>query len=469
MATLQFEKENLTQYSRGSIREIIALAAPIFLIQFSTCLVGFFERILFSHFSISSLEASLNAVYILRLFQLPAIAVTMMGQAFVGYYNGTRQPNSIGSCVWQMIWFSLLSMLLIVPLSFYCFHLFFAGTEIETQVAPYFFLLSFSNFLFPMGTALSSFYLGRGKVKFITLTTLLVALLNAGLDFLLIYGVPSLIPPLGLKGAALATILSQGVFCTILLILFLNKSNDQTYATRYWQWRPKAFWHFISPSLPRAFGRLVLISVWAANSHVMVAKGGDYLLVLTIGGTIVLFLSFLGDGLLQALVVLVSNAFGGQDFANIKRILRSGLVFAWMIGLTLSLFLIFFPQGVLSLLSLPEFTHSTSLAWVWFHIMVTLMNALPLSVLLSAKDTLFLLFANLATWITGYLPVHLGITYFGLSCDKFWLLASTSMFVSTGLYFFRIYQKKWLQSPQELSLSAEKTNGVREYSKDWNG
>src|SRR4051794_41067769 len=92
---------NLTKFPQGSVRELLSLATPLFLILFSGCLLNFVERIWFAHFSIQALEASVNAVYLLRIFQMPCIALAMMAQAFVGYYNGAKKLSSIGQCIWQ--------------------------------------------------------------------------------------------------------------------------------------------------------------------------------------------------------------------------------------------------------------------------------------------------------------------------------------------------------------------------------
>jgi MATE family multidrug resistance protein len=116
---------NLTKFPQGSVQELLSLAAPLFLILFSGCILSFLERIWFAHFSIHALEASVNAVYLLRIFQMPCIALAMMAQAYVGFYNGARQFTSIGPCIWQMIWFSVFSMALTVPLSFFAQQSFF--------------------------------------------------------------------------------------------------------------------------------------------------------------------------------------------------------------------------------------------------------------------------------------------------------------------------------------------------------
>lgn len=448
---------SLTKFPQGSVRELLSLATPLFLTLFSGCFLNFLEQMWFSRFSIHSWEASVNAIYLLRVFQMPCIALAMMTQAYVGFYNGAKQLTAIGRCVWQMIWFAVFSMILTVPLSFFSQHLFFKGLEIEQTVSPYFTILVFCNFLYPLGSALSSFYLGRGKTKFIVIATLTSQLINAGLDVILIFGIDPWIPPMGLKGAAIATLIAQAGFCLLLFVLFLKKSHQETFGTHAWTFHPKDFWRYISPGIPRALGRLSLFAVWAATTHIMSSKGGEYLLMLTIGGTLSMFLSFLSDGVLQAFVVLVSNTLGAQNFNRLKKFLRSGVIFTLALGCLLTLPLVIFPQTALAIFSLKEGLTETfrlTLFWIWLHTITVIFNGMLLAILISFKDTFFILIANLFTAAVGYIPTYIGMNYFKFSPDKFWLLTLFNMIFATGLYAWRISQKKLLQ-PAQKPVAAE--------------
>ena len=448
---------NLTKFPQGSVRELLSLAAPLFLILFTGCLLSFLERIWFARFSIQALEASVNAITLLRIFQMPCVALAMMAQAFVGYYNGAKELTSIGRCIWQMIWFSVFSMAITIPLSFFAQSIFFKGLEIEQTVAPYFAILVFCNFLYPLGAALSSFYLGRGKTTFTVIATLSAYLLNAGLDVALIFGIDPWIPAMGIKGAALATLCTQGAFCLLLFSLFIKKSNQETFGTHQWKFQPKAFWRYISPGIPRAFGRLLSFAFWAACTHIMASKGGDYLLILSIGGTISMFVMFLSDGVLQAFVVLISNALGAQNYSRLKKFLRSGIFVILGIACILTSPLVFFPKTIPLVFSLKEpltASMQMTLFWIWLHTVAVMFNALMLSVLISYKDTFYVLIASLVASVVGYLATYIGMNFFKLSPDKFWLFTLFTMVFSTSLYAWRISRKRWLQ-PALKTLPSE--------------
>jgi MATE family multidrug resistance protein len=447
MASSPINESSPTEALAESSKSLLALLLPILALSFTGCLLSFFERLWSSQCSLGAIEASMSAIYVVRIFQLPCIALSMMGQVFVGRYNGAREFSAIGRCVWQLIWFSLLSMLVTVPLSLAAMKIFFSGTSIEGEVLPFFLILTFCNFLFPLGTALSSFYLGRQKLKLVFLLTVATQLLNAGLDLGLIFGINPWILPLGLKGAALGTVISQGLFCLVLFIFFLTPPNRSIYGTSRWLLELKTFWRYLTPAAPRAFGRIALLTSWAASSYVMTAKGGEHLLVLSIGGTVSLFLAFIGEGVLQAMVVLVSNAMGAKDDLGIKRYVRNGCLFLIIVSGMLAVPLACFPDSVLSLFSLGEGVNQPiierlreTLLGVWVHTVIYILNSILLSVLLSAKDTLFLLALNLCNWVTSFLPVYLGINYFNVSPSKFWLILSGGSALLSCIYSWRIFR-----------------------------
>ncbi len=157
---------------------------------------------------------------------------------------------------------------------------------------------------------------------------------------------------MGIKGAALATLFTQGGFCLLLFSLFIKKSNQKTFGTHQWKFQPKIFWRYISPGIPRAFGRLLSFAFWAACTYIMASKGGDYLLILSIGGTISMFVMFLSDGVLQAFVVLISNALGAQNYSRLKKFLRSGIFVILGLGCILTAPLVIFPKTMLFVFSL---------------------------------------------------------------------------------------------------------------------
>ena len=213
-------------------------------------MTGYIERLLLAEFSEEVLAGSLNGFFLARVFHLTCLSVIIVGQAFVGLYHGASQAKNIGPCVWQLMWFSIFSMIVVLPVGFFSERILFQNTAIAFSESNYFYLLCGFSFLYPLGGALSAFYLGRGVTRPIILSMIGSCLLNIGLDFILIFGW-KFIPPLGATGAALGRVISQAVHCSVLLFLFLSSSHRETYGTDSWRFIPRLCWHYIRPGVIR--------------------------------------------------------------------------------------------------------------------------------------------------------------------------------------------------------------------------
>jgi len=275
----------------GDVRALIRISLPLMLFLFCEALASFCERVLLSYHSVDAVHASLSAGYLATLFQSPCIAIGAMAQVFVGFYQGSNEYRRIGSCVWQLIWFSLLSLLLTLPLSFLASVWYFKDTVIQKLGIEYFTILALGNFLFPLNAVLSSFYIGRGKTFFVTTLMLTGYAWNLFLVWVLTFGIKGIVLPLGVKGAALAKCIALGTVCCVFLCAFLTRKNREMYGTEFWRFSPSALWHYMRPGMVRAFGYLSSKMCWVAISYIIIKKGGQYLDVLTVGGTVITLLT----------------------------------------------------------------------------------------------------------------------------------------------------------------------------------
>ncbi|MGH2612581.1 MAG: MATE family efflux transporter, partial [Rhabdochlamydiaceae bacterium] len=167
---LQAKTENrlLTSYPLGSFREFSMICSPLILSLFFICLMGTCDRFFLSHYSLQALEACGSASYLAFLFQIPCMKITSVAQVFVGQYRGAEQSGRIGEVVWQMIWFSFLTMFLTLPLGTVTASYFFANTSLQELGLSYFNSLMLANFLFPLGAALAAFFTGQGQTGVIS-------------------------------------------------------------------------------------------------------------------------------------------------------------------------------------------------------------------------------------------------------------------------------------------------------------
>jgi MATE family multidrug resistance protein len=387
----------------GGFKELVFLFIPLAAVAFSNCAYLVIEKLFLVHLSPIDLEAAINAAYAWQIFQGFCIALAMMAQVYVGRCYGAKDFKAIGVGIWQFIWFSLLSTFLTLPLGILYGHYYFRNTEIESVVWPYYSFLLAITFLFPLTIALTSFYIGQGKTRLVFWATLISQVAKVGIASILILGWRDWIAPMGLIGGAMSTLIAQGGLCVVLFVVFLSSKNREECQTGNWHWRPSFCWECLYPGVMRAFGRVITFACWASIAYLMSSRGGDYLLILSVGGTLFLVFQFLSEALYQAQVTVVSNILGSGHYDDLKRAYYSAFLLVTLmitiVGLPLliaplSIFGYLFPGVVLS-----EVTIKNVFFGVWLCCAFFSYSFIPIGHVFAFKDAHFFLFMGAFNWI----------------------------------------------------------------------
>lgn len=458
-------KPLISRYPSGSLRELLYFSLPLILSLFSASFMGFCDRIFLAHYSLGAMEGCVSASYLCSLFQLPIIRVVAMAQVFVGLYCGSRQFERIGPVIWQMIWLSIFSMIFTLPVGHFVSPYFFGGTSVEGYANQYFQVMMFANFLFPLGTTLSSFFIGQGRTRVIFLTTLLSHGMNIALDYIFIFGLPGVLAPMGIFGAAFATILSQFTYCAILLGIFLSQENKKLFKTDDFAFKWDNFWNQLRVGLPRGIARIIILTAWVAISRLMTLKGGDYLMVLSIGGSLILLFTFILDGAIQGMVTVASNLMGAKDYPKIWKLFRSSLLLVGSVTAILSIPFIFFPDFTLHFFftEMPSVeTYATlknACFWLWFFFFCYGINFVGQSLITASRDLTFYMCSILFVWATSYLPVYLAMEKFHFSPDKLWLIMGLDNLIFGLFFILRASKEKWKEREKDFELPPLEVEG----------
>jgi MATE family multidrug resistance protein len=426
----------------GKFKEFALLFFPILIMSFSSCLFLLVEKILLARLSIQEMEAAVAVAYICQIFQITCIALAMMAQVTVAEQFGANKWKEIGPSVWQFIWFSLLSIVFTVPLGIAYGNYFLANTSIREIALPYFYLLTTINFLYPLGISLSCFYLGRRETRLVLFATIGSQALKVALAVPLILGWGSWIPSFGLMGGALSTLIAQGGFCLLLLSQFLSAKSRSLYHSHIWKFRPRLFWDSIQPGLYRAGNRILNVLCWTSTAQLMTAHGDDYLVVLSIGGALSLFLPFLGEAISQTQTITVSQILGAGRHDLLKKFFFYGFSLAVFVTLLTSIPLVLFPHVTFSYLfpslRVDPFLVKNILLGVWVSFAFYTCGYVAISYVLAFKDMRFSLFMGGVNWINGYLLMYIALEKIGIRADQFWLVHSLMHGSTMILYFFRM-------------------------------
>lgn len=436
-----------------SLKGVALLSFSFVLVLFSASLMGFCDRLLLAHFSIEGLEAGMTALWLTQLFHLPIIRVASTTQAFVAQYKGSEKFNLIGPCVWQAIWLSLMTVVITLPLAGPVGAFFFDNTALQEGKTCFNYLMAF-NFLFPLGAALSTFYLGQGQAKRVIKVSLLSHGLHLLLDFPLIFGVQGFIPPLGPLGSIIAALIAQLFFC-IALFLDFTHSKYQLYATRDYFFKPAVFWNFIRVGIPRGVAKFIPLASWVFSTRIMVSKGADYAAILAFGGTLQLFLNCFNDSLGQALITLGGYLIGAQKLF-VRKLIQTAALFLSLEWCVLAIPLLFFPDVVIRLFFKEEPTVAlqTSLiatcGFIWIFFLLEGLNNIGFGLISAYGDTVFQMYFSMPGWVTA-LPLTYFLIYQGnWAPEWFWLFSATSCLLAASIYFARLLLRKQVNRIQSF-------------------
>ncbi|WP_068470712.1 MATE family efflux transporter [Candidatus Protochlamydia phocaeensis] len=455
----------LTRFPEGSLRELIHIAFPLMLSSLSVMSMVFVDRLFLARYSLEAFNAVANAMTLGWAYVYGWMVLASIAEVFVAQYNGAECKKRLGEPVWQMIWLSLFSALFFIPLSLYGGDWFYgAGTAHQLEKEYFSWMMLFGP-SFALYGALCGFFIGQGKTRLITGLAIGANLVNAGLDYLLIFGMGDFLPPMGVKGAAIATSGSSIFQALVLAAVFLNFSNRSTYGTNCYALQAKAFWQCVRIGFPGALFIVIELLGWASFYYMMTLVSERHITIAGISQSIVILLFFFAEGISKAAGALTGNLIGARKIHLIKQVILSGIRLHGLFFLALlGLFMLFshrlasdfLPDASSVTLHSLEESLKICLFYICFYLLFEGIRLLFSGVLTAAGDTVFLMIAgSLSVWVFLVLP-----TYF-LIVEKKGTIESASLIclfysLTAGLlYGWRLKHISWkalsLIAPQRSS------------------
>ena len=254
---MKSDYDSLENHQRSSlghaIKEVWSLAWPTIITMTSFTVMQFVDKLMVSQVGPTEIAAQGNAGTWSFAIIATVMGVVTVVNTFVSQHLGAGNPKNGPKYPWAAGWMSAISWcLIIVPFIFvvpYIFQFIHSDPDevrlvaLETQYATY--TLVGSLFLL-IGRGFSQYFFGMHMPKIITVSTIIANIVNVVANYILIFGedgIPSLVrgipgtPALGLKGAAIATMIGMFMEMIIPLCVFLGPKFNTKYATRS-QWKP---------------------------------------------------------------------------------------------------------------------------------------------------------------------------------------------------------------------------------------
>ena len=387
-----------------------------------------------------------------QLLQFWCIATVSIAEVFVGRYNGANKQDKIGVPVWQMMWLSLFSVIWFLPLALFAGPYLFNHEAYITLEIDYFRNLMFFGPVAALSSALTAFYIGRGRVLFVTLVMGLANCINVGLDLVLIFGLEPWIPSYGISGAAFATGIAQTFQATFFFIAFMKPSNQKIYGTKRWWFNKRLFMKCLHIGIPNAIAHSLELLAWVMIFHLMTQLGSDYITVVTISQSIFFLFTFMTEGVSKGATAIASNFIGSQQHELIGKLLKSGLKLYMIAFVLLGIILLGFPEPIISLFlgdrepltPATKATLSSACFWVWLFFLFDGINWFFIGLLTAAGDTKFIMkVGGAGPWLVALLPIYIFVFKLGAPANITWMLIAFYGMTSCAIYFWRFKSERW--------------------------
>jgi MATE family multidrug resistance protein len=306
-------------------------------------------------------------------------------------------------------------------------------------------------------TAFAGFFIGRGKTSIMISLAIIANIINIALDWTLIFGIPGIIPELGIEGAAIATCIGYFFQAAMLACFFLKKKHREQFGTSKWQLNWPEMKKTFRVGVPQGIFCSLEIFGWAVFYWLMTSVSEHHITVSSICQSFLILFSFFYDGLSRGAAAVTGNLIGAGKHHLVAKVLRSGLGLLVLFSLTTALFLVVDPKATTHLLFFnhldstgisvnPEFEGAlaTCLIYSFVYLFFEGCRWLLSGLLVAAGDTFFLLIAgSLSVWLFLLLPIYLFVVRLHLPVEFAWLLTVIYSLMGLAIYWVRFRQGAW--------------------------
>ncbi|NOR29215.1 MAG: MATE family efflux transporter [Lutibacter sp.] len=365
--------------------------------------------------------------------------------ATVAKYLGAKKLDEIATLPAQIIAINIFLSIIIYSVTLFfaneIFELYNAEGLILNYSVEYFKIRAIG---FPLTLfVFSAFGLFRGlqNTFWPMIISIVGAVLNIGLDFVLVYGIDGFIEPMNVKGAAWASVISQAVMAILAFLLIVKKTPFSLKITFPFN---KEIKNLLAISFNLIIRALALnVALYLANSYA--TKYGDtYIAAQTIAFQIWLFFAFFIDGYASVGNIVSGKLLGEKNYKKMWKLSTKLSRYSILISVILSVVcaIFYYPIGRL-------FSQDTAVLNSFYSIFWIVLIMQPINAVAFVFDGIFKGLAEavtlrnlllLATFL-GFIPALLIGDYYNLKLYAIWIAFTVWMLLRAGILVVKFRQK----------------------------
>ncbi|MDP6979269.1 MAG: MATE family efflux transporter [Myxococcota bacterium] len=339
---------------RGGLAEVIELAIPVVLTNLSITAMQIVDSVMVGQLGAPQLASvGFGGVWLWTIMCF-FVGTTTCVQTFVSQAYGSGQHRGCGSWAWQGIYAVVPIALVIATALFLGAEALVAALDPDPTLAPfavdYIVARAYGTPGIIAAVALASFFRGLGDTRTPLYASVASNLLNAVLDYGLIFGRLGL-PQLGVEGAGIATSIAEWANFVLLFWFFRKPHIVREFGTRIARPAREPIRRLMRTGLPVG-GQWWLEMASFALFLTLVARMGDAPMAASQAFISLLSISFMqAQGIAIAVSTMVGQYIGAKDLAAAERSFGSGLRLCLLLAGVVGAVLIAFPDQLIGIYS----------------------------------------------------------------------------------------------------------------------
>ncbi|HVN72152.1 MAG TPA: MATE family efflux transporter [Desulfomonilia bacterium] len=454
----------------GGFREVLVLAFPLVLSTGSWSLLHFVDRMFLSWYSPETIAAAMPSGILNFTVMSFFLGTASYVSTFIAQYHGAQMYNRIGPALWQGLYFSLIGGILVlgmIPLARPIFDLVGHAPAVRENEIVFFQYLCLGGFPAIAASALSGFFTGLGRAWPVMWVDVIATIINLILDYAMIFGNWGF-PEMGMKGAAIATVIS-GVFSFTAYSVLISRSSYKKEFRIFSGWRPDTDLFRRLLKFGGASGVQFFLDMLGFTTFVLILGrlGTVNLAATNIAFNIntLAFMPMIGFGI--AVSVLVGRYIGKGRTDLAARSTYSGFFMTFIYMSTIAVLYVAVPEIFTAPFAarsdavvFPEIRHLTEilLRFVALYSVFDTMNVIFASAIKGAGDTRFVMFMIvLVSACVLVVPTYVAIMILGYGVMAAWVIVTLYVILLGFVFYLRFLQGNWKRMRVIEVVSAIKT------------
>jgi multidrug resistance protein, MATE family len=450
-----FRKYFSGYHKPGGIKELLALALPMIISTACDGVMTFTDRLFLARVGSEQMNAAMGGGVTMQMLMFFFVGLTGYSTALVAQYFGAGEKQNSSKATFQAILITLAAwpiILLLKPLAGLMFqYLQIPARQMFYQI-QYMDILAWGSVFSMMRYTLGCYFSGIGKTKVVMMATLVAMLVNVILDYILIFGKLGF-APMGIQGAAIATISGSALAVAILAVAYLSHNNRVEFSVvksfRFDRVIMKKLLYYGYPAGLEMFLNFLAFSVMVA---IFQSRGDVVSTATTImfNWDLASFIPLLGIEI--AVTSLVGRYMGAGRPQVAHRAALSGVKTGLFYSFAILILFVFIPQALVMVFhpdipsgvfnaAVPIATNMIQIAALYVlaeAVMVAIIGALR-----GAGDTLFTMITSVTAHWTFVPLLYIALYVFHLSVAMSWFLLVMFFLAFCGVLVWRFQSGRW--------------------------